>query len=71
MGGFETILERINNKENWLHFDNLALYINVLGLIQPFFKKSFCYEWVPKLKQAVWDNLLQSPITNIRNFKKK
>lgn len=71
MGGFELILNRISNKDNWLPFDNLAFYIQILSYISPFLRKSFCYKWIPLLKEAVWENLLKSPISNIRNFKKK
>ena len=71
MGGFDRILKRIENKENWLPFDQLSMYLQALGKVSLCLHRKFCLKFIPQLKEAVWHNLLHTPIGNLRNFTKK
>jgi hypothetical protein len=35
------------------------------------FPRNFALEYIPKFQKAVWDNILKSPDSNIRNFNGK
>ena len=70
LGGFQKILDRIQHTENWAPIELVSPLIGVIGNMSPLLHKEFAYEYLPKLKEAIWKNLLQSPESNIRNFTK-
>lgn len=70
-GGFDKILERINNQENWAPVEIVSLMVTLIGNISGTLHKDFANEYIPRLQEAVWRNLLKSPDSNIRNFTKE
>jgi len=71
MGGFERMLQRIADTDNWAPIEITSLIVTILGNIHAVLHRDFCYDYVPRLKEAVWRNLLKSPDSNIRNFTKE
>lgn len=70
-GGFDRILERIQNQVNWAPIETTSLMVTLLGNISSTLHREFALEYIPKLQEAVWTNLLKSPDSNIRNFTKE
>jgi len=70
MGGFDMIYDRITNPNNWAPIETVSLLSNILGNLATILHRDFAFEYIPKLKEAVWKNLLSSPDSNIRNFTK-
>jgi len=71
LGGFDKILHRIQNTENWAPIEVVTLLLSVVGQISLLLHKDFANEYIPALKQAVWNNIVKSPESNIRNFTKE
>lgn len=71
LGGFDKILHRIQNTENWAPIEVVTLLLSVVGQISLLLHKDFANEYIPTLKQAVWNNIVKSPESNIRNFTKE
>lgn len=71
MGIFDRILERINDPNNWAPIEIVSIIITTLGNLSAILHRDFCYEYIPKLKDAVWKNILKSPDSNLRNFNKE
>ena len=70
-GGFDKIYHRIADRSNWAPIDVVSLLVTVLGNIHTILHHDFCYEYIPKFKEAIWKNILESPDSNIRNFTKE
>ena len=70
-GGFDKIYDRISDTKNWAPIDVVTNLITVIGNVHAILHREFCYEYIPKLKEAVWKNILKSPDSNIRNFTKE
>ena len=71
LGGFDLILNRIKNTENWAPIEVVTLLVSVVGNISLLLHKDFADEYIPSLKSAVWNNIVKSPESNIRNFTKE
>ena len=71
MGVFDKILERISDKTKWCPIDLTSNYVSMLGNCHAVFHREFALEYIPKLKKAVWENVLKSPDSNTRNFTKE
>lgn len=71
MGVFDKILERISDKNKWCPIDMTSIYVSMLGNCHATFHRDFALEYIPKLKKAVWENVLLSPDSNTRNFSKE
>ena len=71
LGFYEKILKRINDPNNWCPFDLLSAFVTLLGNVHALFFKNFALEYFPKLKEAVFTNLLKGPESNVRNFIKE
>jgi len=70
MGGFDKIYERIANLNNWAPIETVSQLATILGNLATILHRDFAFAYIPKLKEAVWHNLLSSPDSNIRNFTK-
>jgi len=70
LGGYEAIIERINDQKNWIPIEILSSAVALLGNISPILHRDFAYAYIPRLREAVFKNLLTSPDSNIRNFTK-
>lgn len=71
MGGFDKIYERITNVKNWAPIETVSLLVSIVGNLNSILHREFAFDFVPRLKDAVWANLLNSPDSNIRNFNKE
>lgn len=71
MGVFDKLLERISDKTKWCPIDLTSNYVSILGNCHAVFHREFALEYIPKLKKAVWENVLKSPDSNTRNFTKE
>jgi len=71
MKGFDKILERINDTDNWAPIEVVSIMVTLIGNLHSVLHRDFALEYIPKLKEAVWRNLLKSPESNIRNFTKE
>lgn len=70
-GGFDKILQRISDIERWAPIEVVSIMMTILENLNSVLHRDFVYEYVPRLKEAVWRNLLESPESNIRNFTKE
>ena len=70
-GGFERILERIRDAENWAPIEVVSIMVTLMGNISSVLHRDFAVEFIPRLEEVVWRNLLKSPDSNIRNFTKE
>lgn len=70
LGGFEKVYERISNPTGWAPIETVSSLISIVGGLGTILHRDFALEYIPKLKDAVWRNLLESPEGNIRNFTK-
>ena len=50
VGGFDKILKRIENREQWIPFELLSLYMQALSHVVPLLHRDFCYKFIPKLQ---------------------
>jgi len=71
LGGFQMIIDRIQDTNNWAPIEIVTLYLTIIGNISNLLHREFAHEYIPGLRRAVWKNLLQSPDSNIRNFTKE
>ncbi len=71
MGIYDAILRRISDTQNWCPIDLVQNYIEGLGNLHGLFLKQFANEYIPRLKEAVFNNILKSPDSNLRNFSKE
>lgn len=71
MGAFDKILARLSDKVRWCPIDITSLISATLGNCHANFQRDFALDYIPKLKAAVWENVLKSPDSNIRNFSKE
>ena len=71
MGVYDTILRKISDTQNWCPIDLVYNYIEGLGNLHALFLKQYASEYIPKLKEAVFNNILKSPDANLRNFSKE
>lgn len=69
--GFDILLNKIQSIENPMPIEPLTNYLSGLGNIHALYVKMFAKNYIPKLKDAVLINLLQSPENNIRNMAKE
>ena len=70
MDGFEKILQRITTTQNWAPIETVSLLSTIVGYLHSVLHRDFAFEYIPRLKEAVWNNLINSPDSNIRNFTK-
>ena len=47
------------------------LTVQILGGVYAMLHRNFVQEYIPKLKEVLWENILKSPDQNIRNFTKE
>lgn len=71
LGAFDKILDRISDRNRWCPIDLTSIYVSLLGNCHAVFHRDFALEYIPKLKKAVWENIIMSPDSNIRNFSKE
>jgi len=71
LGGFQKILDRLNDTENWAPIEVVSHICAILGNIHCILHRDFALEYIPKFKDAVWRNILKSPDSNLRNFTKE
>ncbi|KRW99755.1 Armadillo-type fold [Pseudocohnilembus persalinus] len=69
-GLFQKIIEKIEDKNNWVPIDCLAYYLQFFSQIQPYFHRDFAREINDRIFEAAEFSLLNSPSQNIRNFTK-
>ena len=70
IGFYDKILKRISDPNNWCPFDLVSAFVTILGNVHALFFRTFALEYFPKLKEAVFTNLLKGPESNVRNFTK-
>jgi len=70
-GGFDKILQRISDIENWAPIEIVSLMVTLVGELHSVLHRDFALNYIVRLKEAVWNNLLKSPDGNIRNFTKE
>jgi hypothetical protein len=70
-GGFQKVLNRVADEKNWCPIELLANYMQGLHSMSPLLYRTFALEYIPKLKDAVFNNILKSPENNIRNMSKE
>lgn len=70
MGLFNKIMDRICDKKNWCPIDFLANLLMALGNLHGILYRKFALEFLPKILNAAFDNVLESPESNFRNFTK-
>lgn len=70
IGFYDKILKRISDADNWCPFDLVSGFLGFLGNVHPLFYRNFALEYFPKLKEAVFVNILKGPESNVRNFGK-
>jgi hypothetical protein len=44
------------------------LFLAILGNMHEMLTRSFCYDYVPQLWEASYNNIYNSPDSNLRNF---
>ena len=71
MGFFDIVLNRIADKNRWCPIDITSGLSATIGSLHAVLQRDFALEYIPKLKEAVWENILKSPDSNIRNFSKE
>lgn len=71
LGFYDKILKRIIDVNNWCPFDLMSSFVTFLGNVHPLLFRNFALEYIPKLKDAVFQNLLKGPESNVRNFSKE
>jgi hypothetical protein len=69
-GGFETIIQRITDQNKWAPIETVNLMSGLVGNLYGVMHRNFAYEYIPRLKDAIFGNILKSPDSNIRNFSK-
>lgn len=70
IGFYDKILKRISDPDNWCPFDLVSGFVTFLGNMHPLFYRDFALEYFPKIKEAVYTNILKGPESNVRNFGK-
>ena len=70
-GGFDIILERIENKQNPMALDVLQHIMKAFGNVHSLFIHDFAVDYFPSLLNAVEKNLMCSSDLNIRNLSKE
>ena len=70
-GFFDKILKRINDRNRHCSIETLVSLIDIINCLNPLLYREFAVDFVPKLKDAVIANILDSPNNNIRNFSKE
>lgn len=71
LGVFDRILERISDRNKWCPIDVTSAYVGIVGNCSAVLHRDFAQDYIPKLWKAVWENILKSPDSNIRNFSKE
>lgn len=69
--GFDALVERAKNGENWMSQDNLQNYMNAMGNISGLLSRQFCMEFLEELCGAVEAYLLTCPEKIIRKLDKE
>mmetsp|Transcript_29246 Transcript_29246/g.26679 ORF Transcript_29246/g.26679 Transcript_29246/m.26679 type:complete len:169 (+) Transcript_29246:968-1474(+) len=69
-GGFDTIIQRISDKERWAPIETVNILAALVGNLHGVLHRNFAYNYIPKFKECVFQNILKSPDSNVRNFNK-
>lgn len=64
-GGFDKILNRISDDKKWCPIEITSLLVTTLGECHALFHREFALEYIPKLKAAVWNNILKIDTMNL------
>jgi hypothetical protein len=70
-GGWDRVIERMNNEKNWMPIDVMSAIVNMIGQVYGIFHRDFAYELFPKVREALYKSILTSPTENISNFTKE
>ena len=70
-GGFDTILSKINDKENPIDLELLAYYMECLGRIFPMYHRDFIAKFALDIKEGVLNAIFNAPEDSIRNIRKE
>lgn len=70
MGLFQKILDRITDKKNWCPIDFLANLLMALGNLHGVFYRKFAIDYLQKVLDGAFYNVLNTPESNFRNFTK-
>lgn len=68
LGGFQLAYDRLSSTQQWCPIDAASLLLAVMGAMHEMLPRSFCYEYVPKLWEASYNNIFNCPDSNLRNF---
>ena len=71
LGGYDKMLERMNDKENPIEFELLAHYMESIGKVYPMYHREFVSKFCVDVKNAVQNSILNAPEASIRNVRKE
>jgi len=70
-GGFDFILKRLKDRENWAFIQEASQYMKILANFAMFLYEPFIKSYAPLTIEAAKENIFLSPEANVRNFKGK
>ncbi len=69
--GFDRMLKRMKDRENWLGIEMVQRYLKFMGNLHAVFYKEFALEFLPKFISATLANIMKSPEWNLKKFTKQ
>ena len=70
-GGYDKILGKITDKRNPIDFEALAYYMDWIGKVFPMYHRDFAAKFIPDIKNAVQNAILNAPEASIRNVRRE
>ena len=69
--GFDVLLERFSNRNEWVSFETITNYLYGLGSLYPLYYRYYAHEFIPRLWEIITDYMIESPDTIVRTFDKE
>lgn len=70
-GTFQGFIEKISEKNKYCGIDITILLVEIVNNLNPMLYRDFAESFIGKFKDAVFENILRSPNSNLRNFSKE
>lgn len=70
-GGFDKILTRIQDTQNYAPLDVVVKLVSIVSGISKLLFRDFAINYIPELKDAVWSYLLEDKKYNIKELTQK
>ena len=67
MGGYDLLMQKIENAEDRMSFETMKAYLDIIGKNYAFYHRDFAQEFIPKITDLVRRSILEAPAQHIRN----